>query len=436
MNLIESIEYLNSFINYERNDAFAYPEAFKLDRMRLLAKELGNPQKYFDSVIIAGSKGKGSTAAYLSSILRMENYRVGLYTSPHLVDLGERIRVNGQMLGPQKLVEYAHLIRKTLDDNQWRKDPPTYFEVMTAIAFRHFRETKVQLAVLEVGLGGLYDSTNIVEAKAVGLAPISLEHTDKLGKTVAKIAVQKCGVIKGREAVVSAPQIDEAAAVIRKTVESRDASLLEVGRDIRVTEREYGENFQRFDLRAPFGNYFGLETRLLGQHQLNNAAVAVGLAKSLEKKTRVVISETAIKHGVLDTAWPGRLEKLSEHPLVVADGAHNPASIRTALEGLSRHFHYNRLFTVLALSKDKDHEGILAELATVSERFVMTRSENPRAQDPELLARAARALGKEAVTDTDPRSALGKARAAAGPDDLIFVTGSLFLVGDLKAAAV
>lgn len=436
MDLSASIEYLNSFINHERSSDFAYPEAFKLDRMRMLARALGNPQNHFESVIIAGSKGKGSTAAFLASILRMENYRVGLYTSPHLVELGERIRVNGLMLGPGKLVEYVHLIRQTLDSYEWRKDPPTYFEVLTAIALRHFREMKVHVAVLEVGLGGLYDSTNIVEARAVGLAPISLEHTDKLGKTIAKIAVQKCGVIKGREQVISAPQTEEARAVIEKTCRERDAELLEVGRDIRIFEREFGEDFQRFDLRAPFGNFFALETGLLGRHQMANAAVAVGLARRLEKRTRLHVSDDAVRQGVLDARWPGRLERLDAHPLIVADGAHNPASMSTALEGLRRHFHFNHAVAVLALSSDKDAEGILRVLLPETEHLIVTRSENPRALDPRLLAQTARALGREALVEPDATQALARARALAGPDDLILITGSLFLIGELKSGAL
>jgi dihydrofolate synthase/folylpolyglutamate synthase len=198
MNYPEALEYIDTFINYEKEHSFEYPETFKLDRMRRLAKELGNPQNAYESILIAGSKGKGSTAAFLSSILRMENLRVGLYTSPHLVDMRERIQVNGLLISEARFLEIAMTLRRLMDSHEWRKDPPTYFELLTAMAFFHFKEMKVHVAVLEVGLGGLYDSTNIAPARVAGLASISLEHTDKLGKTVSKIAVQKCGIIKGR----------------------------------------------------------------------------------------------------------------------------------------------------------------------------------------------------------------------------------------------
>ncbi len=434
MDYLQSLEFINSFINYEKTTSYDYPEAFNLDRMRALAKELGNPQKSFIPVIIAGSKGKGSIAAILSSILRMESYRVGLYTSPHLVDLKERIRVNGLKMSEAKFTEMAHLVRKTLDTPAWRKNPPTFFEVLTAMAFRHFKEMKVQIGVLEVGLGGLYDSTNIAEAMAVGLGPISLEHTDKLGKTVSKIAVQKCGVIKGREAVVSAPQVEEVEAVVRKSVDENEAVLYRTGKEIKVFTRDHGEDFQKFDLKSPLGNYFDLELKLLGRHQIDNAAVAVGLAKALEKKARVKVSAAAVRQGVLDASWPGRLEKISDHPLIVLDGAHHPESLRTALEGLKRHFHYRRLVLVFGILQDKDLDGMLKEILPCTDRLILTAVGHPRARTPESISRHLESAALEVTIEPDFRAAFRKARESADPNDLILVTGSLYLVGDVKGA--
>lgn len=427
----EALQFINSFANYERTASWTYPDDVKLDRMQALAKALGNPQNRYETIIIAGSKGKGSTAAFLSSILRMENLRVGLYTSPHLVDVRERIQVNGLWIGETRFVEIALRLRNILDDASWRKNPPTYFEILTAMAFCHFEQMKVQVAVLEVGLGGIYDSTNIAPAKVVGLTPISLEHTDKLGKTIAKIAVQKCGVVKGRESVVASPQADEAESVIRKTVEAKEASVTWVGRDIKIFEREFSDHSQTFDLKAPFGNFFGLETALLGRHQLDNAAVAVGLAKALEKKTRLKISDSAIRQGIRDAAWPGRLDQISNRPSVVLDGAQNPASARTALLGIKRHFHFEKMVLVLGVSQDKDLEGILAELLPSASAVVVTESQNPRATPAVVVAEAARQSGKEVMIEKTPRAALEKAKSLAGPEDIILVTGSLFLLGEL-----
>ncbi len=433
MNIEGALQYVDSFVNYERTRSWEYPEAFKLERMRALAKDCGNPQKAFETVLIAGSKGKGSTAAILSSILRMENLKVGLYTSPHLTDPRERIRVNGLWIGERKFSDIVSALKNILDSHSWRKNPPTYFEFLTAAAFCYFKEMKVHVAVLEVGLGGLYDSTNIAEAKVAGIAPISLEHTDKLGKTVSKIAVQKCGIIKGRENVVSAPQTAEAEAVIKKAVEEREASLLRVGKEIRFVEREVGEDFQTFDIRAPFGNYFDLRLGLLGRHQIENAALAVGLAKGLEAKTRIKVSGAAVRQGILDTRWPGRLEKISDAPKIILDAAHNADSAQRLQEAIERHFHVARLLWVLGVSTDKDIDGILRALSSKTASLFATRSSSPRAMEAGLIAEKAEGLFGEVVVEKEPWTAFQKAVSAAAPQDLVVVTGSLFLLGDIKS---
>ncbi|MGH7198826.1 MAG: bifunctional folylpolyglutamate synthase/dihydrofolate synthase [Candidatus Omnitrophota bacterium] len=428
----EAVAFLDSFTNYEKTAEWEYPEGLNLDRMRALAKALGNPQNAYESVIIAGSKGKGSTAAILSSILRMEDLKVGLYTSPHLEDIRERVQVNGLPISEARFIEETLHLRRTLDDVTWRRNPPTYFEALTALAFHFFKEMKVQVAVLEVGLGGLYDSTNIAPAKAVGIAPISLEHTDRLGKTVSKIAVQKCGVIKGREIVVSAPQAPEAESVLQKAAEERECRLYRVGKEIRVFERSFGEGSQRFDIRSPFGNFFDLEIGLLGQHQMENAALAVGLAKGLEEKTRLRISGSAVRQGILDARWPGRLEKVSDSPKIVLDGAQNAESMRKLVVALKRHFAFERLIAVLGVSGDKDLEGILGELAPEAAVIVATQAASPRARAAREIFEIARERAKETVVEPDAWRALQKAKAAAGPHDLVLVTGSLFLIGEIK----
>ena len=432
MNYPEAVEYIDSFINYEKTASWNYPEALKLDRMRALAKELGNPQNAFDSVIVAGSKGKGSTAAILSSIFRMENLKVGLYTSPHLVDLRERIQVNGLLISELRFTEIVEMLRRVLNDYAWRKNPPTYFEMLTAIAFYHFKQMKIHVAVLEVGLGGLYDSTNIANAKVAGITPVSLEHTDKLGKTVSKIAVQKCGIIKGREIVVSGMQVPEAEAVIVKTAGEKEAELFRVGKEIKLFDRTHGGHFQKFDVKTPFGNYYELELRLLGAHQIENAAQAIGLAKAYEKKSLIKISDAAVHQGILDAHWPGRLEKISDRPLVLLDGAQNADSARRAIEAAHRHFDFHRLIVILGVSADKDLSGILEEILPAASVVIATQSENPRALAAEAIAERAKESGKEVHVEKESAKALEKAAESAGPDDLILVTGSLYLVGEFK----
>ncbi len=432
MRYTEAVEWVDSFINYERTAVWEYPEAFKLDRMKALAKELGNPQKAYEAILIAGSKGKGSTAAILSSILRMENLRVGLYTSPHLVDLRERIRVNGLLISEAHFVGIAQRIHKILEDTFWRRNPPTYFEILTAIAFYYFKEMKVHAAVLEVGLGGLFDSTNIAEAKVVGITPISLEHTDKLGKTVSKIAVQKCGIIKGREIVVSGVQSPEAESVIVKTAQEKEAGLWRVGKEIKIFDRAHGENFQKFDIRAGFGDYYELELGLLGVHQMENAAQAAGLAKALERKTRMKVSDIAIQHGILDARWPGRMEKIGDNPLVVLDGAQNAESAARLMAAVRRHFHFNRLIVVLGVSADKDLGGLLDEILPEVFAVIATESENPRALKAEAIAENIRDRGRDVYIEKEPGRALEKAKSFASSGDLVLVTGSLFLLGNIK----
>ncbi len=432
MTYSEALEYLDSLTNLEKEKSFQYPESLSLERMRRLVKALGNPQNAYPSILIAGSKGKGSVAALLSSILRMEDLKVGLYTSPHLLDVRERIQVNGLLISEVRFAEWVRQISKILEEYVWRKDLPTYFEVLTAIAFCHFKEMKAQAVVLEVGLGGLYDSTNVAEAKVVGMTPISLEHTDKLGKTISKIAVQKCGVIKGREYVVSSPQVRDAENVILQAAEAREARLYWVGRDIRLTERAYSEDRQKFDVKTPFGNYFDLSLHLLGEHQMENAALAVALAKCFEEKTRMKISEAAIKQGVLDARWPGRLEKLSEKPLVVVDGAHNRESTRRMLEGLKRHFHYSRLLVVLGVSEDKDFQGILEELFDDTEHFFLTRSHHPRSLNPKKLEEIVLGHGRSAEISNSMSEAYEKASQRCTENDLLLVTGSLYLVSEAR----
>ena len=434
MNYSDALEYLDSLTNYEKEKSFDYPESLNLERMRRLAKAFGNPQNAYPSILIAGSKGKGSVALILSSILRMENLKTGLYTSPHLADVRERIQVNGLLITQGRLAEYLSQLEKMLDDYSWRKDPPTYFEVLTVIAFSYFKEMKVQAAVLEVGLGGLYDSTNIVEAKVVGITPISLEHTDKLGKTISKIAVQKCGVIKGREYVVSAPQTREAEHVISQAVEAHEGKFFMLGRDIRFFDRGYGEDFQKFDVRTPLGNYFDLTLHLLGEHQMENAAQAIALAGGFQEKTRIKISDSAVKQGVLDARWPGRLEKIAEHPRVILDGAHNVDSMRRLLSGLNRHFHFSRLIVVFGLSEDKDLEGIAEELLSEADIVFATEFGHARSLPAEKIAAAMENSGKEIWVKKNLEQALSAARKEAREDDLVLVTGSLYLAARSRQA--
>ena len=236
----------------------------------------------------------------------------------------------------------------------------------------------------------------------------------------------------GRAIVVSAPQASEVEAVVEKTAQDKEAKLVRVGKEIRIFERDFGGDFQRFDLKAGFGNFYDLEIRLLGAHQLDNAALAVGLAKCLEEKTRIKISDSAIRQGILDAAWPGRMERIAKDPMILLDGAQNPASAKRLMAGVKRHFHYEKLILVLGMSDDKDLDGILSEFMPAAFYLIATQSANPRALSARIILEHAKEFGKEIFAEDSSSAALKKAKSLAGAGDLILVTGSLFLVGEIK----
>ncbi|MBI2094553.1 MAG: bifunctional folylpolyglutamate synthase/dihydrofolate synthase [Candidatus Omnitrophica bacterium] len=427
-----ALAYLDSLVNYEKVRSFRYPEALNLGRMRALAAAWEDPQTAYACVSIAGSKGKGSTAAILSAILNAAGIRTGLYTSPHLLDARERIRTCGRDIPERDFAERASRMKELLLTGPWEKDPPTYFEALTVMAFDYFRSQGARVAVLEVGLGGLYDSTSIADAKAAAITPISLEHTDKLGRTIGQIAVQKAGIIKEGQTVISAPQLPEAGGVIERAAAAARATLWRVGEVIAVVERAFGEDFQDFDVRAPLGDCEGLRLKLLGRHQMENAAQAVALAQALGEKAGLKIPQEAMRRGLESARWPGRLEVIGASPRVVLDGAHNADSARRILGALARHFRFERLIAVLGVSEDKDLGGILGQIAPVAQAVVATQSSHVRALPAEAVAKAAGGIAPEVFLEKDALRAFEKARSLAGRNDLVLVTGSLFLVGDIR----
>ncbi len=424
------MQFIDSLLNYEKTSSFSYPQAMELGRMRALAAAWGDPHNAYESVLIAGSKGKGSTAAILASILNAAGIPAGLYTSPHLSDVRERIQVGGCCIPERHFVELVSRMSETLAEPRWKKDPLTYFETLTTIALEYFRSQGVRVAVLEVGLGGLLDSTNIAPAKVAGITPISLEHTDKLGCTIAEIAAQKAGIIKGGETVISAEQPPAAAAVIQKAAKAGQAKLVSVGKEITVTGKEFGENFQTFDLHTPYGDFDRLKIGLLGEHQMKNAAQAVVLAKALECRAGLRISEGVVRKGLKAAHWPGRLEVIANCPTVVLDGAHNADSAQKLKAALARHFRFERLIVVLGVSGDKDLRGILDAVAPSARFIVATQSSHARARAAEEVAKAAGVFKAEVFLEKESFRAFEKANRLATPQDLLLVTGSLFLVGE------
>lgn len=426
----EALQYLNSFVNYERVDSYDYKKSLKLDRMRKLARLLGDPQEGINSIHIAGTKGKGSTAAIIHSILKSAGFKVGLYTSPHLESFRERIRINDEVISEEDISGLSERVRNVLD--KINDDTPSFFEAYTAMAYLYFKENKVDFAVYETGLGGRLDATNIITPLVSAITPISYEHTQKLGGTLKEIAGEKGGIIKDRAPCVSAPQEREAEKVIENICKKKRAKLILVGKDILFEELNADEEGERFNVLGLFGEYPILETALLGAHQVVNAATAVGILEALRLYGLTVPSE-AVRDGIRGVRWAGRLEIVQRNPLIVLDGAQNRASANALAKAIKKIFEYKRLVLVLGVSKDKDIAGILKELLPLSDSIILTKSKvAERALEPSKIKELITS-GLEAGLSSSVEEALDLARSKADKGDLILITGSLFIVGEARA---
>ena len=462
----ETTRYLESFINYEEIPSYPYKESLRLERIKIFLAVIDNPQNALKCIHIAGTKGKGSTCAFVAYILREAGYKVGLYTSPHLSDFRERIRVLNRKSGaipraclggvdqkPQKdfegLIsknELSGLVKKLKPviekyNKNSKYGPLSFFEVYTTLAFIYFKEKKADFVVLETGLGGRLDATNVVQPLVAAITPISYEHTQKLGTTLREIAAEKAGIIKiPNLTVISAPQEEEAARVIRNRSKEVGARLYEVGRDIK-----YQKAGDKFNVKGIFDEYPDLKIRLLGSHQLINATVAVGIIEAL-KFYGISVKAASIKKGLNNTVWPGRCEVIQQDPLVVLDGAQNIASSGALKKAIRESFFtkggsasgrghrgkYKKLILVIGISSDKDLKGICAQLYGLADEIVLTKANNPRATPPEILAGYFK--GKRVYLTNNVLEAREKTKEIAKKKDLILVTGSLFVVGEFRNA--
>jgi dihydrofolate synthase/folylpolyglutamate synthase len=434
MNYSHALRYLDSFINYEKRDDYGYRDSFKPERMHRLVSLLGDPHKGIKCIHVAGSKGKGSTSAVIQSILTSAGFRAGLYTSPHLVSFRERIRIGDELIGEDDIGRLTDRLKPAVDG--MRDERPTFFELYTALAFLYFALKKADMAVYETGLGGRLDATNVVEPLVSVITPISYEHTHLLGSTLEGIAVEKAGIIKERVVCVSAPQDDEALGAIEKACAGKDANLVLVGRDIVFEETGASDEGETFNVGGLFGDYRGLRMKLLGLHQVINAATAIGAVEAL-KFSGIGVDGTAIEKGVASARWPGRCELIKGSPRVILDGAQNAASAKALVSTVKRLFKYRRLVLVLGVSRDKDIKGILKCLVGPADSIVLTRSAvAERAMDPAAIRDMITPRDKEVTVTDDVGAALKTALAKAKPQDLVLVTGSLFVVGEARSILV
>ena len=431
MNYTETIAYLYSLADYEKVRIERYtPETLDLSRVERLLAAVGNPHTRFPTVHIAGTKGKGSTAAMSEACLRAAGYRIGFYTSPHMHTFRERIQVDRRKIAREEVVALVEEVRPLIE----RTPGVTYFEAITAIGFLHFARSKVEVAVVEVGLGGRLDATNVLMPEVSVITSLSLDHTYLLGNTLAEIAREKAGIIKPGIPAVSAPQRTEAIKVLEAVSQERGSSLTEVGRDWDYDPGSADLDGQAFTARRITGGGSELDGEywipLLGRHQLENATNAIA-ALDIMRQRGFHIPIEAVHEGLRSVCWLGRLEILSRKPLVVVDGAHNSYSAQVLRRALEEWFPDQRWVLIFGASADKDVAGMLKVLLPISEYIIVTRSDHPRAAAPVELADVVAAVGGGAEVSVNVRKSLRRGLALMDPASGLLVTGSTHLVADV-----
>jgi dihydrofolate synthase / folylpolyglutamate synthase len=436
VNYQEAITYIIARSGYDKGFV-ANPfdaESVGLRRTEALLQMLDLPDTRYPTVHIAGSKGKGSTAAMLDSILRAAGYRVGLYTTPHLHTFRERIQINGAPIDEETFASLTEEIipfneRLAEEHPEWGE--ATAFEASTALAFLAFARAQVDIGVIEVGLGGRLDATNVIKPLVSVISSISLDHTTILGDTLTEIASEKGGIIKEGRPVIAAQQQPEAAETLQRLADERGSTLTMGGRDwyARGTTRD-------FTVSGPNGQIVSLRCGLAGHHQIQNAGLAVTTAQELRVRG-YSIPEESLRQGIAHVRWPGRFEIAHKNPTVLVDGAHNVDSTERLVEALNEEYPDHRITIIAGIARDKDVEGMLRVLTPVATRIVATASRSPRATDPDTLV----ATVNEIDPDTEATSARSVAEALqsilAEPDDdrrVICVTGSLYAVAEAREA--
>jgi dihydrofolate synthase/folylpolyglutamate synthase len=400
-----------------------------LENMTEYMSRVGNPQRDFRSVHVTGTNGKGSVCAFLASVLKESRLKVGLYTSPHLVDFRERIRVNGEMIPEEDVVRLGRELRTTMEGmaEEAGEKQLTFFEFTTGMAFRYFSEQEVDIAVVEVGMGGRLDATNIVAPEVSVITRIGLEHTAYLGNSIEQIAREKAGIIKAGVPVVCSDFDQTSLNVIKRTCERKGSALRLIGDDFRVANVETGMGGTSFDYSGR-SELPGLRTHLVGAHQAENATTAIAAAEELTTRG-YSIPEDAIREGVSRTAWPGRLDVWSMDPLIILDGSHNPEGVGTSVSVLGA-LGLTPLTFVVGCMNDKDAGGIISALAPHAGRIVVTEVDIGRSTKARNLSIiAGRLFGGELAVEDDVPRAMTNALSDGGRG--VCAIGSFYLVGDV-----
>ncbi len=397
---------------------------FGLNCTENLLARVGNPHRKLRFIHIAGTNGKGSTAAILSRILLRHGIRVGLYTSPHLVRFTERFRINDEEVCAEKILGVFEKIRATLDESQ----PPTFFEMVTAMAFLYFAEEQVDFVIAETGMGGRLDATNVITPEVCLITNVGFDHQEYLGATLSSIAREKAGIIKQGVPVVTGALQPVAQGIIKTACMNKSAPLYRFKSDFRVRRNSKGS----FQYRGIGINLPSLRLNLRGHHQLGNAALALAALEVLEGKHLVELRPDLIGSALQEVRWPARLEVLQTNPTILLDGAHNPQGAESLRDALREVFSYKNLHLVIGVMADKDILGILRRLLPLAETAIFTKPEYARAASPDEIRKMARPYIQKCYVISDPGSAIQEAKNLAGPDDLICITGSLYFAGEVK----
>ncbi|MBD3426626.1 MAG: bifunctional folylpolyglutamate synthase/dihydrofolate synthase [Candidatus Omnitrophica bacterium] len=416
--------FLASLVNYEKRGLEGVgAESLDPGKLTGVLKKLNDPHLAYESVHVAGTKGKGSVCQFTSSILSSSGYRTGLYTSPHLLRVNERIRINSKEIEDGELADVISVIRERLEG----AGDFTYFEVMTLAAMLHFARSGVDYAVFETGLGGRFDATNVLESSVCGITPVSYDHTHVLGKTLGEIAAEKAAIIKRASRCVSSPQQEEALSVIKKRCAEVGSPLTLAGEEITWRVREAGAEGSRFDLFTKWDEYTLCRTRMPGFFQVSNCATAAGICEELLGDNR---DKEAFRRGIARAYVPGRMEILSKKPMVLIDGAQNGASARALAVSVRGLFPGRRVVLVLGICRDKEIKSVCDELMPLADEVVLTRATSERAADPEIIRGFIRR--RSAMITRDVPEALGGAFKLAEESDLILVTGSFYVIAEVR----
>ncbi len=400
---------------------------FGLNQVERILKAIGDPHREIQAVHIGGTNGKGSTAAMIASILQKEGYRVGLYTSPHLIQFNERIKVNGKEIEKEEVAALAEWMREKIEE-EGITPPFTFFDFTTAMALYYFSKRVVDIAILEVGLGGRLDSTNVVDPLLSIITNISKDHETYLGKTLSKIAGEKAGIIKKGRPLITAATQPQVLRLFAKICREKGSRYFRVGKEFRYLWTEAGD----FHYEGLHRKLWGLHLNLKGFHQVINATTALGAVEVLED-LGYPVSADAMVDGLREVDWPGRLEIVASSPKVVLDGAHNPAGALVLREALEKAFQYQHLILLMGVLKDKAFESILHLLTPLADHIILTKPNNDRAAPPSLLKKALGKNGKRAEIIEDLKEAIERGLSITGQEDLFCITGSLYTVGEARA---